>query len=77
MNGAERSPGEVQAAHEQGEGDPNDLAVPSEVQAARLRMQGGGMGRRELDAQRDPSRDKDTSSLAAGVHPETDPPGGA
>lgn len=74
MTGAERSPGEVQAASEQGEGDPNALATPSDTQATRLRMQGGGMGQKELDSQRDPSRDKDTSSLAANVHPETDPP---
>lgn len=76
MNGFERSPAEVQAAHEQGEGDPNPLAVPSDTQATRLRMQGGGVGQRELDSQRDPSRDKDASSLAADVHPETDPPRG-
>lgn len=74
MSDIERGPGEAQAAHEQGEGDPNALAVPSDVQATRGRMQGLGVGQRELDAQRDPDRDKDEASFANQVHPETDPP---
>lgn len=76
MNEAERSPGDVQAAVEQGEGDPGALANPSSGQATRTRMQGGGVGQRELDDQQDPDREKDASSLAAQVKPELSPPYG-
>ncbi len=76
MSEIERGPGEVQAAVEQGEGDPAVLANPTSAQATRLRMQGGGVGQREMDAQQDPDREKDAASLAAQVKPELSSPYG-
>ena len=36
--------------------DSDDAYNPSEVEATRARMQGGGVGQKDLDRQRDPTR---------------------
>ena len=57
MSDIDTGPAEAQAAAEQGVDDPvNPLAEPGETQATRARMQGNGVGQREINAQRDPTR---------------------
>lgn len=57
MSDIERSPAEEQAATEQGvDSAATPLAQTDQVQATRARMQGNGVGQRELNAQRDPTR---------------------
>jgi hypothetical protein len=64
-------PGERQAAAEQGEGVGDDLATPSQVDATRTRMQGNGVGQKELNAQRDPTGTVSRDQLAATDEPDT------
>ncbi len=42
----------------------DDTFNPSEVEATRERMQGGGMGAKELDAQRDPTQARSTDQYS-------------
>jgi hypothetical protein len=49
-------PAEAQAQTEQGvDSADTPLAQPTEVQATRARIQGNGVGQREINAQRDPT----------------------
>lgn len=61
--------GENQAADEQRSYDP------SNVEATRTRMQGGGMGQRDLDRQRDPTR-ADSTEHYGQMQPEGGREGG-
>ena len=59
-----RGPAQAQAEQEQGlDCADTPLAEPAEVQATRARMQGGGVGQREINAQRDPTRTRSTDQL--------------
>lgn len=52
-----RGPAQAQAEQDQGvDSTDTPLAQPSETQATRARMQGNGVGEREINAQRDPTR---------------------
>lgn len=49
-------PAEAQAQTEQGvDSADTPLAQPTDLQATRARMQGNGVGQREINAQRDPT----------------------
>jgi hypothetical protein len=63
-NAIERGPAEEQAVQEQGVDEAgNPLASPTTVQANRARMQGNGVGQKEINAQRDPTRVESTDKL--------------
>lgn len=66
-----RDPAETQAADQEGVDSPDTpLAQPTEVQATRARMQGGGVGQREINAQRDPTRAVGRDQLSSTDEPE-------
>ena len=59
-------PADAQAAAEQGVDTPaNPLAEPTDTQATRARMQGNGVGQREINAQRDPTGTRSQDQLSS------------
>ena len=66
-------PAEAQARQEQGvDSADTPLAEPSETQATRARMQGGGVGQREINAQRDPTGARSADQLSQSDEPASD-----